>query len=232
MIEHRPFASLGSVDTTWLKARLHFAFSGMGNPEHRRVRGLRVWNDDEFAPSSGFPLHQHDDVEIVTYVREGAITHEDSLGNKERIEAGNLQVMSAGAGIRHSEFNDEPIPTQLFQIWIDPRHRGGEPRWSTRRFPRGERSGRLATLASGDAADSEALVINADARVLGGSLQAGDTIVHAIPEGSSAYLVTTTGRLILNGLPLAPRDGAAITDERQITLTALDGTEIVLVEVA
>jgi len=232
MIEHRPFEILGGVESAWLQAKLHFAFSGMGNPEHRRLRGLRVWNDDEFAPSSGFPLHQHENVEIVTYVREGAITHEDSLGNIGRIGAGDVQVMSAAAGIQHSEFNAESVPTRLFQIWIDPRHRGGEPRWSTRRFPRGERSGRLVTLASGNATDADALVINADARVLGGTMQAGDTIVHKIPEGRSAYLVTTTGRVILNSLPLAPRDGAAISDERQITLTALDGTEIVLVEVA
>lgn len=232
MIERRPFSTLAGIEDGWLKAKLHFAFAGMGRPEHGPLGALRVWNDDEFAPSSGFPLHPHRNVEIVTYVREGAITHEDSLGNKGRTAAGDVQVMSAGSGIRHSEFNAELTTTRLFQIWLEPRNQGGEPRWNSRRFPRADRSGRLVTLASGDSADTDALFINTDAQVLGATMQAGETIVHDLAGGRCAYLVSTTGYVDLHGLHLAPRDGAVITGEPQLAITAIDDTEIVLVEVA
>ena len=235
MIEHRPFHALGGTRTDWLNARLHFAFAGMGRPEHGPLGALRVWNDDEFAPSSGFPLHSHKNVEIVTYVREGAITHADSLGNHGRTAAGDVQVMSAGTGIRHSEFNAETTTTSLFQIWLEPRAPGGEPRWSSRRFPRSERDGRLVTLASGytsgDPADADALFINTEARVLGATLKAGEVIVQPLPQGRRAYVVSTQGRIDLQGWRLAPRDGAAVSGESDITITALDATEIVLVEV-
>jgi len=231
MIEHRPFASLAGTEGGWLKAKLHFAFGGMGRPEHGPLGALRVWNDDEFAPSSGFPLHPHKNVEIVTYVRDGAITHEDSLGNKGRTAAGDVQVMSAGTGIRHSEFNAETTPTRLFQIWLEPRTQGGEPRWNSRRFPRADRSGRLVTLASGDSTDTDALFINSDARVLGATMLAGETVVQDLSGGKRAYLVTTAGQVDLHGLRLVPRDGAVVTGEPQLTITAIEDTEIVLVEV-
>ena len=231
MIEHRPFATLGGTEGSWLKAKLHFAFGGIGRPEHCPLGALHVWNDDEFVPSPGFPLHTHRNVEIVTYVREGAITHEDSLGNKGRTAAGDVQVMSAGTGIRHSEFNAEPTATRLFQIWLEPRIQGGEPRWNSRSFPRADRSGRLVALASGDSADTDALFINSDARVLGATMQTGETIVHDLSQGRRAYLVSTTGQVDLRGLRLAPRDGAVITGESQLTITAIDDTEVLLVEV-
>ena len=122
---------------------------------------LRVWNDDEIAPDTGFPPHPHADMEIITYVREGAITHEDSLGNKGRTEAGDVQVMSAGSGIRHAEYNREPMPTTLFQIWIEPERSGGEPSWGAKPFPKSDRSGRFVPLASGFAGDGDALPIRA-----------------------------------------------------------------------
>lgn len=231
MIEHRPFHTLGGAKTDWLDAKLHFSFAGIGRPEHGPLGVLRVWNDDEFAPSSGFPLHPHKNVEIVTYVREGVITHADSLGNQGRTAAGDVQVMSAGTGIRHSEFNAEATTTSLFQIWLEPRTQGGEPRWSSRRFPRSERAGQLVTLASGDPADADALFINTEARVLGATLKAGDAIVQPLPQGRRAYVVSTKGRIDLQGWRLAPRDGAAISDESEITITAIDDTEIVFVEV-
>jgi quercetin 2,3-dioxygenase len=232
VIEHRPLASLGGTEEGWLKAKHHFAFAGVGRPEHRPLGALLVWNDDELAPSGGFPLHPHRSVEIVTYVREGAITHEDSLGNKGRTAAGDVQVMSAGTGILHSEFNAESTTTRLFQIWLEPRIRGGAPRWNSRRFPRAERSSRLVTLASGDPADTDALFINTNARVLGATVRAGETIVHDLREGGRAYLVSTTGHVDLHSLRLAPRDGAVISGESQLGMTAIDNTEIVLVEVA
>jgi redox-sensitive bicupin YhaK (pirin superfamily) len=232
MIEHRPFAALAGTEGGWLTAKMHFAFAGMGRPEHRPLGSLRVLNDDEFAPYSGFPLHPHQNVEIVTYVRDGAITHEDSLGHQGRTTAGDVQIMSAGTGIRHSEFNAESTTTRLFQIWLEPRTQGGEPRWNSRRFPRADRGGRLVTLASGDTADTDALFINADARVLGATMQAGETIVQNLAEGRRIYLVSTTGQVDLNGLRLAPRDGAAITEESKLIISAIDKTEVVVIEVA
>ncbi len=229
MIEHRPFAALGSAERDWPKAKLHFAFGGMGNPDHRAIGPLRVWNDDEFAPGSGFPMHPHRDVEIVTYVREGAVTHEDSLGNRGRVEAGDVQVMSTGSGIRHAEFNAEAVPLRLFQIWLDPREPGGVPRWASRRFPASERGGRFTVLASGAQAEAGALPINAEARVLGATLKTGERLAQALAPGRRGYLVTT-GPIRLNSLELGARDGAAIDGIPRLDVLARDGAELVLVE--
>src|SRR6186713_3587826 len=150
MIELRPFAKLGGADHGWLKARHHFSFADYYDPNNMSHGSLRVWNDDEIAPNSGFPAHPHAHMEIITYVREGAITHQDSLGNEGRTEAGDVQVMSAGSGVRHSEYNLEPGTTRIFQIWILPDRAGGAPAWSTKPFPKGDRSGHFVVLASGN----------------------------------------------------------------------------------
>src|SRR3954454_11865773 len=147
MIDIRPFASLGHADHGWLNARHHFSFADYHDPRRMSWGAIRVWNDDEIAARSGFPPHPHADMEIITYVRTGAITHQDSLGNQGRTGAGDVQVMSAGSGTRHAEFNVEPHATTLFQIWIEPKSRGGAPSWGAKPFPRGERSGRFVTLA-------------------------------------------------------------------------------------
>jgi quercetin 2,3-dioxygenase len=170
-------------------------------------------------------------MEIITYVRQGAITHQDSLGNKGRTEAGDVQVMSAGTGIRHSEQNFEPETTTLFQIWIQPSSRGQKPSWGTKPFPKQDRSGRFVTLASGVDGDAEALPIRADARVLGATLKAGETAEYRLAEGRRAYLVSARGAVEVNGVPLAARDGAAIQDERALSVTAIEDAEIVLVDV-
>jgi redox-sensitive bicupin YhaK (pirin superfamily) len=232
VIEYRPRESLGTVTRDWLQARLHFAFAGMGNPEHKPLGPLRVWNDDEFASGGGFAMHSHADMEIITYVRHGAITHEDSLGNVGRTEAGDVQVMSAGSGIRHSEHNREGEPTLLFQIWIAPNVTGGEPRWSSKRFARAGRSGRLVVLASGYPQDQDALPIRADARILGATIMVGESIAYPLGKTRCGYLVPSTGRVDVNGVRLAPRDGALIRHEAALTLTALEDTELVLVDVA
>ncbi len=229
MIEHRPLKSLGGGDHGWLKARLHFDIFGRGNSQHRAIGPLIAWNDDEFASQSGFPLHPHHDLEIITYVRDGAITHEDNLGNKGRTEAGNVQVMSTGSGIVHSEFNLEAGPTRLYQIWLMARTPGGTPRWANRSFPRADRSGRFVVLASNDPADSQALPINANARLLGATLQRGDTITHR-PAGSRGYLVPATGSIELNATRMEARDGAAFDGETELSITSLEDSEIVLVE--
>ena len=230
MIEHRPFESLGGANHGWLKAKHHFSFAGYHDPKRMGWGALRVWNDDEIAPETGFPSHPHADMEIITYVRQGAITHEDSLGNKGRTAAGDVQVMSAGTGIRHSEYNLEPETTRLFQIWIEPTARRQSPRWDTKPFPKHDRSGRFVTLASGFAEDAGALRIGADARVLGATLKRGETAEYGLAKGRRAYLVAALGSLEVNGVRLGGRDGAAVADEPVLRVTALDAAEILLVD--
>jgi redox-sensitive bicupin YhaK (pirin superfamily) len=232
MIEHRPFKSLGGADHGWLKAKHHFSFAEYFDPKRVHHGALRVWNDDEIAPETGFPPHPHANMEIITYVRKGAITHEDSLGNKGRTEAGDVQVMSAGTGIRHAEHNLESETTKIFQIWILPSENGGEPTWGAKPFPKGERSGRFVTLASGFAGDADALPIRAEARVLGASLKAGTSATYAAAKGRHLYLVPATGAVEVNGVRVNARDGAAISDTETLTITAREDSEIVLVDAA
>ena len=230
MIEKRPFAALGGADHGWLKARHHFSFAEYRDPQRTGWGRLLVWNDDEIAPQSGFPPHPHADMEIITYVRDGAISHRDSLGNSGRTEAGDVQVMSAGTGIRHAEYNLEDETTRLFQIWIMPRSRGGAPSWGMRPFPKAERSGRFVVLASGFDDDDGALPIRADARVLGATLTAGGRASLDLDPRRHAYLVAAKGAVEVNGVPLAARDGAAISDVGHLDIVALDDAEIVLVD--
>src|ERR1700755_1794239 len=200
MIECRPFNKLAGEDHGWLKAKHHFSFASYDDPARMGWGSLRVWNDDEIAPDSGFPPHPHANMEIITYVREGAITHQDSLGNKGRTEAGDVQVMSAGSGIRHAEYNLEPVKTTLFQIWIEPTKEGGQPTWGAKPFPKADRSGKLVTLASGFENDNDALPIRADARVLATTLKAGESAEYAPSKTRSLYLVPAVGRVEVNGV--------------------------------
>jgi redox-sensitive bicupin YhaK (pirin superfamily) len=171
-------------------------------------------------------------MEIITYVREGAITHADSLGNEGRTEAGDVQVMSAGSGIRHAEFNKEPDTTTLFQIWIEPDREGGEPSWGAKPFPKADRSGKFVVLASGFEGDADALPIRAAARVLGATVKAGDTVAYDLGPNRHAYLVPAIGKVEVNGLKLKTRDGAALANEPVVKVTALTDAEIVLVDAA
>ncbi len=230
MIELRPFGALGGADHGWLKARHHFSFARYHDPERMGWGALRVWNDDEIAPKSGFPPHPHADMEIITFVREGAITHEDDLGNKGRTEAGDVQVMSAGSGVRHAEYNLEPETTKIFQIWIEPARHGGKPAWGAKPFPKSDRSGRFVTLASGFRDDDGALPIRSDARVLGASVKAGASVEYTLAPGRHAYLVPASGEIEVNGVKLAARDGAAIKDETSLKVKALKDAEIILVD--
>ena len=231
MIEHRPFASLHRNDHGWLDTRFHFSFADYHDPKRLQWGKLRVWNDDVIAAHSGFPPHSHRDMEIITYVRSGAITHEDDLGNKGRTEAGDVQVMSAGTGITHAEYNREDEETRIFQLWIMPDRKGVRPAWDARPFPKAGRAGRLVPLASGRA-DDGALSINADARVLGATLPAGEALDYALAPGRKAYLVPATGALELSSIRLDARDGAAIADVPSISITALEDSELVLVDSA
>jgi len=232
MIEKRDFSTLGHANHGWLNARHHFSFGGYHDPARMGWGTLRVWNDDEIAPKSGFPTHPHRDMEIITYVRTGAITHRDSLGNEGRTEAGDVQVMSAGTGVAHSEFNLEDEETRLFQIWIIPDEAGGAPRWDAKQFPKGERSGKLEVLASGRDEDilAGALMIRADARLSGATLAKGDSITHRIDPAYAAYLVVSAGSVSVNGVEIGERDAAAITREPEITITALEDAEFLIAE--
>jgi len=232
MIEVRPFDSLGGADHGWLKAKHHFSFASYYDPRRMSWGNIRVWNDDEIASNSGFPPHPHSDMEIITYVRDGAITHEDSLGNKGRTEAGDVQVMSAGTGIRHAEYNIEPETTRIFQIWIEPTRRGEKPSWGAKPFPKGERAGQFVVLASGFEDDAEALPIRTDARVVGATLKAGETATYPLGATRRGYLVPAKGVVEVNGVRLNARDGAAIANEDALTVTAVNDAEIVLVDAA
>jgi hypothetical protein len=207
LIEHRPFRSLSGGERDWLKAEHHFPFenaaAGWG--------ALRMWNDDEI-------------------VRQGAISHRDSLGDSGRIVAGDVQVISAGTGIRHSEFNLEKETTGIFQIWIKPTVDGGSPAWGTRRFPKIDRVGRLVILASGFEIDGDALPIRAQARVLGATFAQGQTAEYEAAVGRCLYLVPASGSVLVNGLVIETRDGAAIKDLRHVVMTALRDSEVVLVD--
>jgi redox-sensitive bicupin YhaK (pirin superfamily) len=232
MIDVRHFDGLGGADHGWLRARHHFSFADYHDPRRMSWGNLRVWNDDEIASHSGFPPHPHANMEIVTYVRTGAITHKDSLGNEGRTEAGDVQVMSAGSGIRHAEYNLEPKTTTLFQIWILPTRTGGQPGWGAKPFPKADRSGQFVTLASGFEGDTDALPIRTDARVLGATLKAGESTTYRAGAGRHLYLVPATGSVDVNGVFVNARDGAAIRDEENVTVKALEDSELVLVDAA
>lgn len=232
MLQFRPKESLDHGDRGWLKARHHFAVSADGNPANGRLGALVVWNDDEIAPGRGFARHPHADMEIITYVRQGVVTHEDSAGNIGRTVAGDVQVMSAGTGISHSEQNREDAPLKLFQIWLLPRQGGGTPRWESRRFPQGDRAGRLVALASGEPDSGEALPIRADARVFGATLAVGTTVTHALGRFRHAYLAPARGAVLVNGQRVAVGDGIAAIDEPDLSITAEEDAEFVLVDAA
>jgi redox-sensitive bicupin YhaK (pirin superfamily) len=231
MIELRPHAELGGAKHGWLDARHHFSFADYRDPLRMHWGRLRVWNDDTIAPHSGFPTHTHRDMEIITYVRKGAIAHEDSLGNRGRTLAGDVQVMSAGTGIAHSEYNLEDEPTEIFQIWIYPDQSGLPPAWGTRPFPAGERAGAFVTLASGRADDGDALPIRADARLVAATLSAGQVAEYQIDPGRLIYLVSASGRVEIGDLIAAAGDGVAVRDEALLTIKALEDSEVVLVDV-
>jgi len=234
MIDIRPFPSLGGADFGWLEARHHFSFGHYNDPARMGWGRLRVWNDDEIAAGTGFDPHPHRDMEIITYVREGAITHRDNMGNEGRTGAGDVQIMSAGTGVVHSEYNLEPGVTKIFQIWIIPDRRGAKPNWGAKSFPKAGRDARFEVLAGGRDGDAEAgaLPINADAAVMAATLAKGQELRQVLPPGRAAYLVPAKGSVTVNGQALTERDGAAIHGEEEIVIVANDEAELVLVEVA
>ncbi|HET7708675.1 MAG TPA: pirin family protein [Sphingomicrobium sp.] len=228
MIDIRPFASLGHADHGWLDARHHFSFASYHDPSRMGWGRIRVWNDDRIAGKSGFPPHPHRDMEIITYVRTGAITHQDSLGNQGRTGAGDVQVMSAGTGVVHAEYNLDDEQTTLFQIWVETDRPGARPSWGAMPFPKQAREGSFQLLASGDPGGG-ALAINADARVLGATLEAGASLVYDADPARHLYLVPS-GTVRINGIEANARDGVAVTGESKLSIEAEEAAELVLVD--
>ena len=227
MIELRPFSSLGQANHGWLNAKHHFSFANYQNPARMGWGALRVWNDDEIAPGTGFARHGHKDMEIITFVTKGAITHKDHLGNEGHTLAGDVQVMSAGKGILHEEYNYEAEQTSLFQIWIEPATSGGKPFWGAAKFPKSERSGQLVALASGqDGAPENALPIRQDATILGANLGPGQSVTHNLDKSRYAYLVTLGAKVIVGGVEVEPRSAAAIHEETEIEIIAPQSNEL------
>lgn len=221
-------SELGRFRNDWLDSHFHFHFAGVMAPMGGKFGPLRVWNDDEIQPGTGFDMHGHRDMEIITYVRKGAISHKDSLGNAGRTGAGDVQVMSAGTGILHAEFNLEPEITELFQIWVEPDRTGLKPRWEMMAFPKADRSGALVPLASGEAGVTGALKIHQDATLYGAYLKAGDAITHALKPGRRAYIVPAAGRIQVDGVEVRTRDGAAVAGQERISIAAIEQAEVLL----
>jgi redox-sensitive bicupin YhaK (pirin superfamily) len=228
MIDIRKFDSLGHADHGWLNARHHFSFANYYDPNRMGWGRIRVWNDDKIAAKSGFPPHPHRDMEIITYVRTGAITHQDSMGNKGRTAAGDVQVMSAGTGVTHAEYNLEDEDTTLFQIWIETDKPNAQPSWGARPFPKESREGQFQLLASGNG-DDGVLHINSDARILGATLKAGETLEYTADPSRHLYLVPSA-KVDVNGTRAEKRDGVAITGESVVTVKAEEDAELVLVD--
>ena len=228
MLDIQRYADLGTMTIDWLNAHYHFSFADYHNPRRMGLGPLRVINDDIVKAGGGFAPHGHRDMEIITYVREGAITHEDSLGNRGKTSAGDVQVMSAGSGITHSEWNEETVDTRLYQIWIHARSKGTPPRWEAKQFPK--TAGALHLLASGHAGDDAkgALWIDSDARVWGGVLNAGQAWEQRL-EGA-AYVLVSRGEITLAGETLRMGDGAAMTELPTLALTAIADSELVVID--
>ena len=227
MIIHHKFESLGSADHGWLKAKHHFSFAKYHDINKMSFGELLVINDDRIAPNSGFGMHPHNDMEIITFVKTGAISHEDNQGNKGKTLAGNIQVMSAGTGIIHSEYNHEEKETTLYQIWISPKTKGIKPRWDSGEFPKKFSTDKLKLLVSGF--NDAPLKINQDARIYTGKFDKKNLINHHI--NGQAYLLISKGSVNINSINGLSGDGIAIKDEERICIEASQDTELLLIEI-
>jgi hypothetical protein len=233
MIKLIAFNSLAHVDHGWLDTRHHFSFADYQDQERVNWGALRVWNDDTVQPGTGFGRHGHRDMEIITYVLEGAVTHRDSLGNEGITEAGDVQVMSAGTGVQHEEWNKGSTPAHFFQIWVFPKEKGGEPRWDNAKFPKADRAGQLVTLASGRKADHStgALAIRQDAAIFGATLAPGQNVTHNLGKGRFAYVVPARGQILVNGIAVDERSAAALSDLDTVEISSAGGAEFLIADV-
>ncbi len=232
MITLRKSNERGGADLGWLKTRHTFSFGDYFDPEHHGFRNLRVINEDYVAGGGGFPMHPHRDMEIITYVMRGALAHQDSLGNGDVIRPGDIQRMSAGRGIAHSELNPSPSETvHLYQIWILPDARGIEPGYEQKTLPEDARQNRLKLVAA-PAGEGAVVTISASARLFASILDAGMNLTHELAKGRHAWLQVARGEVLLNGVKLEASDGAAVSEESRLEIRALSQAEILLFDLA
>jgi hypothetical protein len=228
MITLRPSRERGHADHGWLKSFHSFSFAGYHDPRHMGWGKLRVINEDWIAPGKGFGTHGHRDMEIVTYVLQGALAHKDSLGNVKAIPPGDVQRMSAGSGVQHSEFNHAPDDTtHLLQIWIEPNVKGVKPSYEQTTFADSAKQGRLCLVASPDGAQGS-VTLHADARLYAGLFDAGQTAALALATGRKAYVHLVRGALTVNGVALHTGDAALLADEQQVALTEAQEAEVLV----
>lgn len=234
MIEVTAFEDFGHQDHGWLKACHHFSFANYYDPGRMGFGVLRVWNDDLIQGGTGFPTHPHKDMEIITYVRSGAVSHEDSLGNAGSTQAGQVQVMSAGTGIHHSEENAGEDDLTLFQIWIEPDAPGHAPRWDTRTFDRTGVGNGFQDLVSGRGGREHEgqLFIHQDVALKAAIMAVGEQAAIELEPGRSAYVAVARGEIEINGVRVAERGSAEITGETSLQITALSDAEVVMMDLA
>jgi redox-sensitive bicupin YhaK (pirin superfamily) len=232
MITIRRSDERGRANHGWLDTRFSFSFADYFDPEHVQFRTLRVMNDDRVAGGGGFPMHPHRDMEIVTYVLEGALEHRDSMGNGSVIKPGDIQYMSAGTGVTHSEFNaSKTNPVHLYQIWMMPEQRGLKPAYDQKNFTEAEKRGKLRLIASPDGREGS-VKIRQDNELYATVLSEGDSVKHALKPDRHAYVQVARGSVELNGKPLDTGDGAAISAEKAVELTGVKDAEVLLFDLA
>ena len=218
-------------DFGWLDTRWHFSFADYYDPQNMNWSALRVFNDDVVQPGTGFDMHPHRDMEIVTWIVDGELTHEDDTGNKGVIHPGEVQVMSAGRGITHSEKNDSAAPVHLLQLWLMPRHKNNEPRWEQKQFSPEDRNGKLLPVVGPtDGNGAAPLRIDQDATIYVSSLKSGQAVTHASQPGRHAYLFVISGDVEVNGSKLAQGDQARIADEPKLQIKAAKDAELMLLD--
>jgi quercetin 2,3-dioxygenase len=232
MITIRPAAERGATQIDWLDSKHSFSFAEYHDPRHMGFRSLRVINDDRIAAGAGFPTHGHRDMEILTYVLEGAVAHRDSLGTGSIIRPGEVQIMSAGTGIQHSEFNPSKTePLHLLQIWMLPEKPGLKPRYDQKEFSAAERNGRLRLVGSRDGRDG-AVTIYQDLDLYTASLDKGQAVTHAIRPDRHVWIQMARGKATVNGKPVAEGDGVAVSNESRLDIAGVDGAELLLFDLA
>jgi quercetin 2,3-dioxygenase len=232
MIDIRKSNERGHANHGWLDTHFTFSFADYYDPKHEQFRTLRVMNDDRVAGGGGFPMHPHRDMEIVTYVLDGALEHRDSMGNGSVIRPGDVQYMGAGTGVTHSEFNASPTePVHLYQIWMFPEKRGLKPAYDQKNFSDSEKRGKLRLIASPDGREGS-VRIRQDNELYSSVLGAGESVKHALRPERHAYVQVARGSVKLNGKPLETGDGAAISDEKAVELTGVKDAEVLLFDLA
>lgn len=232
MLSIRRSEERGHANHGWLDSRFTFSFADYYDPKHVHFRTLRVMNDDRVAGGGGFPMHPHRDMEIVTYVLEGALEHRDNMGNGSVIRPGDVQRMSAGTGVTHSEFNESKTkPVHLYQIWMFPEKQGIKPGYEQKTFPESEKRGRLRLVASREGRDGS-VTIRQDNELYATVLAPGETVRHELKKDRHAWVQVARGSVKLNGQELAEGDGAAISEEKAVELTGVKDAEVLLFDLA